>query len=224
MNTCDLRLSPQFDALARVRGFTLIELMVTLAITAILLLMAMPLTGSYFENARVRKAAEAFATGLHQARNEAIRTNANVSMLLTTAAPVLPPNGNVNLAMPAQGAFTSPVSWVVFAQTPVPPVNPGDPPGVANNAINIRSAAEGNGALVQMKPVGVAPTLIPFNGLGVPVGLNAPVLYQFTGPRNATCAAQPNQSVTCMGVWLSAGGQARVCEVRNGAAGDLRAC
>lgn len=201
---------------SRARGFTLIELMVTLAITAILLLMAMPLTGAYFENARVRKAAEAFAAGLHQARNEAIRTNTGASMLLTTAAPVIPATDNLP-PTPGSVSFTAGVSWAVFtrANATAPRVT-----------VATRNASEGNGALVLMLPTAAtgAPALIQFNGLGVPAGLAAPALYQFTGPSNATCAAQPNQSVTCMGVWLSAGGQARVCEVRNGAVGDLRAC
>lgn len=201
---------------SRARGFTLIELMVTLAITAILLLMAMPLTGAYFENARVRKAAEAFAAGLHQARNEAIRTNARAAMLLTTAAPVIPAAGNLP-PTPGSVSFTAGVSWAVFTQANA------TAPRVT---VATRNAVEGNGALVLTLPTAAtgAPALIQFNGLGVPAGLAAPALYQFTGPSNATCAAQPNQSVTCMGVWLSAGGQTRVCEVRNGAVGDLRAC
>lgn len=199
-------------AQGQAKGFTLIELMVTLTISAILLLMAMPLAGSYFESARVRKAAEAFAASLHQARNEAIRTNAGVSLLLTTQAPVIPATGN----LPTQPGtdFTPGVSWAVFSTA--------DP----RVTVGVRAAGEGDGALVRLQPDATtgAPTLIQFNGLGVPAGLVNPVLYRFTGPNNAACAAQPNQAVTCMGVWLSAGGQARVCEVRQGAVANLRAC
>lgn len=202
----------QVFALGQLKGFTLIELMVTLTISAILLLMAMPLAGSYFEGARVRKASEAFAASLHQARNEAIRTNAGVGLLLTTAAPVIPATGNLP-AQPGAG-FTAGVSWAVFFTA-----NP-------RVTVSTRAAAEGDGALVRLEPVQAtgAPTLIQFNGLGVPAGVANPVLYRFTGPSNANCAAQPNQAVTCMGVWLSAGGQARVCEVRSGSVADLRAC
>ena len=64
------------------RGMTLIEVMVTVAILAILVSLASPAIGDWLLNAQIRTAAEALQNGLMQARTEAVRRNAPVEFVL----------------------------------------------------------------------------------------------------------------------------------------------
>lgn len=64
------------------QGFTLIELMVTLAIFAFLLSLAAPSFAAWMADLRVRSLANSISYGVLQARSEAIRINQPVSFQL----------------------------------------------------------------------------------------------------------------------------------------------
>jgi type IV fimbrial biogenesis protein FimT len=66
------------------RGVSLIELLIGIAILAILLALGMPTFGLWVQNTQVRTAAESISNGLQIARNEAVRRNANVRFNLTS--------------------------------------------------------------------------------------------------------------------------------------------
>ena len=68
----------------RARGFTLIEIAITLALTAILLFAVTPEITSMIANSRVRSSAESLQGGLQRARNEALRRNEQVTFWLVT--------------------------------------------------------------------------------------------------------------------------------------------
>jgi type IV fimbrial biogenesis protein FimT len=89
-----------------VRGFTILELMVALAIAALLLTIGMPSFTTFVRNSEIRSTAESISNGLRVARTEATRLNKPVSFTLvgggnpgwainefdpTTATLVLPP-------------------------------------------------------------------------------------------------------------------------------------
>lgn len=61
-------------------GFTLIELMVTIAILVILLFLALPNFAVWIQNTQIRTAGEAILSGMQIARAEAIRRNVNVEL------------------------------------------------------------------------------------------------------------------------------------------------
>lgn len=63
-------------------GFTLIELMVTIAVLAILLFAALPNFSVWMQNTQIRTAGEAILNGMQLARAEAIRRNVNVELRL----------------------------------------------------------------------------------------------------------------------------------------------
>ena len=63
------------------RGLTLLELMVVIAIIAILAALAFPSFISYFQQRRLAGAAEVLYHDLHDARSEAIRHQANVTVV-----------------------------------------------------------------------------------------------------------------------------------------------
>lgn len=67
-------------------GFTLIELMVTLAVGAILLAVAVPSFRTFVQNAQVNNTADTFLGAIQQARSEAI-TRGNWVLLCRTADP-----------------------------------------------------------------------------------------------------------------------------------------
>ena len=67
-------------------GFTLIELMIAVAIIAILASVALPSYRQMMANTQIRGAAESIQNGLQQARIEAIKRNARVKFELSTAS------------------------------------------------------------------------------------------------------------------------------------------
>lgn len=73
----------------RQRGFSLIELMVTLVLLAIVLAAAIPSFGNWIANSRVRSVAEELQNGLRAAQTEAVRRNRQVVFALTNETPAL---------------------------------------------------------------------------------------------------------------------------------------
>ena len=66
----------------RSQGITLIELMVGLAIFAMLLAMGIPNFATFLQNSKIRNAANALQDGLALARAEAVRRNTNVQLIV----------------------------------------------------------------------------------------------------------------------------------------------
>jgi type IV fimbrial biogenesis protein FimT len=70
---------------ARTRGFTLIELMVALAIAALLLLIGLPSFTTFLRNSEIRSTSESLLNGLKAAQAEAANRNKNVTFQLADA-------------------------------------------------------------------------------------------------------------------------------------------
>ena len=66
------------------RGFTLIELMIALAIGAILLMLGLPSFNEFLRNSEIRSTTESLVNGLRVARTEAVRRNQLVTFTLAS--------------------------------------------------------------------------------------------------------------------------------------------
>ena len=91
------------------RGFTLVELMITLAIVALVLTLGVPTFQESFRNYRVTSLTNQFFTSLNLARSTAIKENVRAVLLKfdTSVTPVL------GTLPPAAGGFER--GWIVFA-------------------------------------------------------------------------------------------------------------
>lgn len=228
------------------RGFSLIELMVTVGIIGILLALAAPRFAAYLRNVKLRTSAEAFMTGVQLARSEAVRINAPVEFLLTTTDPLL---CNVDVA----AASPSGTNWMIRANLPPDTLpRPATSPYVlcATPTLNINTffdgkfGAEGSGrSSGQAPPVKINDTAAPasadpdappatpvgsiiFNGLGRTT-LASQAVFKFNDPEAGTCATAGGP-VRCLKVIVAVGGQARLCDPAVSAAavaaGDSRGC
>lgn len=67
------------------RGITMVEIMVSIAILAIVIAMAAPNMAQWVQNTQIKSSAQNVLTGLQLARGEAVRRNAKVTFTLTGA-------------------------------------------------------------------------------------------------------------------------------------------
>lgn len=80
-----MQLTPRSRFLGR--GFTLVELMITLTVLGILLALSVPSFNGWIRNTRVRTVADTLQNGLRLAQAEAVRRNRTVEFFLTNAEP-----------------------------------------------------------------------------------------------------------------------------------------
>ncbi|RDI25289.1 GspH/FimT family pseudopilin [Pseudacidovorax intermedius] len=199
-------------------GMSLIELMVGVALLAILLALAVPAFGDWMRNARVRTTAESLRAGLQQARAEAIRRNANVRFqlvttldngcALSTSGPFWVSNAgaSVSPASGCAGAISTTVSPFLIQKSPV----------VSNATSDITLTASGSG-------------VIAFDPLGRMTGTTNPTIAtpaQFTvdlGSSGGSCIAQGG-NVRCLRIAVSVSGDARLCDLTRTTTNDPMKC
>lgn len=73
--------------MTKIRGFTLIELMVTLSVAAILLTVGVPGMRDLIANNRLTAATNTFVSSLNIARSEAIKQGRNATVCISDASP-----------------------------------------------------------------------------------------------------------------------------------------
>jgi len=110
---------------------TLIELMVGLAILALVLFVAVPSFGIFLQNSQIRNAAGSVLNGLELARNEAIRRNTPVRFQFVS-----------NLTATCTLSTTS-LAWVVSQADPTGACDTAPSDTVAPQIVQSRSATEG---------------------------------------------------------------------------------
>jgi type IV fimbrial biogenesis protein FimT len=195
-------------------GFTLIEIIVSLAVIALMVMIGLPSMTTYFQNSKIGTAAQAYATGMQVARTEAIRRNLPVEFVLTDT--------DVATADIANNAAPSPTgrSWLVRVF---------DPALAAFVPIETKAALEGSGQSAGSTPTvavtgsAVAPPavfsgIVAFSGFG---GTTSEIWLDINNLAGGACF--PAGSMRCLRVRATPGGQVRVCDPQL-PLGDSRSC
>jgi type IV fimbrial biogenesis protein FimT len=186
------------------RGFSLIELMVTLTLLGILLAAAVPEFATWTANARVRSVAESVQNGLRLAQTEAVRRNRQTVFGLTNATP-------------AAGATSATDGSNWFIQTL--PLVAGDPVAFIQG-----------GTFAKQSGVSIAGgALICFNSTGRQVSNAATGLgADCTPPASATAPTVLDitkaGSDRPMRIQVSLGGQIRMCDPAKSIASQPDGC
>ena len=189
-------------------GFTLVELLVTLALMAILLSMGAPLLTTWTANAQVRAAAEQLGNDLRLTQSEALRRNRQTVFALTDATPAL------NAAATEDGS-----RW--FAQAL--PLMVGETLSDAHFILASSNARQNKVSLT-------GPAVTCFNAIGRPTSNSATGLGEnCVAPTSATTPIQYEVSATSgdrpLRVSVFMGGQIRLCNpARSLASGAADGC
>lgn len=189
------------------RGFSLIELVITLAILAILLGLSASSYSIWIANVKIRSTAEAIQNGLQLARGEAVRRNARINFQLVStvgndcALSLIIPNWVVSYDDPSNMCAFAPLNEAYpitdSAHNPAPRI------------IQSRSAAEGSQNVV----IAADQSVFVFNGLGrlaVLPGVN-PVKIDVQNPSAGTCVVAGGK-IRCLRITVTVGGQIRMCD------------
>ena len=188
-------------------GFSLIEVLITLAIFGMLMAMAAPNFSSTVQDAQVRSTGQSILTGLQLARAEAIHRNVLVQVQFTNQLAGAPTAGGTDWQIKADKQSNPPASdFTVDIQ---------DRSG-AEGAHSVRIGAKA--ALDFSTPAAhgnLMPLAIVFNGLGR-VAANTPAQIDIVSMAGA---AGRRLSIT-----ISPGGQVRLCDPALQIATDPRGC
>lgn len=190
-------------------GFSLVELLIGLAIFGLLMSFAMPAFHLFLANNKVRNAAEALQSGLAIARSEAVRRNRNVEFVMTEDTV---DEGSVGTITPAAGGR----NWVVRVSNTTG----------TYELIQAKSGAEGSGQVEGGSSIivnGSTPQ-ITFRGLGGTQGLSSTATFDFSNPQAGACNTSGTPGpIRCLRVQVSVAGQVRLCDPST-TAPDTRAC
>jgi type IV fimbrial biogenesis protein FimT len=208
------------------RGLTLIELIVTISILALLLAAAAPSISGWIRNTQVRNTASSMLAGLNRARNEALRRNAPVRFSLVSLADSAVMDGSCALS-------SNGVSWVVSLRDPTSncnktPTQLEDPDVLklalndANDPIIVERHAGGSGgkhaAAAALLADGVtAGSTVTFNSFGRVADATSVRVIDVK-------SAAGNTDARRLRIEIAPGGSVRLCDFDVAAATDPRRC
>ena len=236
-----------------VKGFSLVELVVAIAIMGVLLALGLPTINTYTRNIKLRAAAESFLAGVQLARGEAVRLNTGVELILTNSAPVADDGADsdypvlvqeyvdnlgatvtteklaANHAVAQASSSTEPsYNWLVRT-LPLGGggcgANPGPDPGQQAKACWLITGKRGAEGSGGTLDNG-APVLIegPASVQFSPLGgANAAASFDFSSPSGGACVLDEGP-MRCLRVRVELGGRVKLCDPAATAVGDTRGC
>ncbi|MCV2356196.1 GspH/FimT family pseudopilin [Paucibacter sp. B2R-40] len=180
------------------QGFSLIELVVVIAILGFAMAAVLPEVGSWMRSLAVRNSAESLRSGIERARMEALRRNTNVSFWLVSESAKTLSNSCV--------LSNSGPSWVVSGADPAGKC--GSEPSRTEDPMLIEkwSAADGSSGaiLTSVDSDGTSAGSVTFNSLGQVLS---------TGTQIARIDVEHSASgVRTLRVEIEPGGAVRVCD------------
>lgn len=197
------------------RGVTLIELLIGVAIFALLMTLAIPNVTQYIQNTYIRTAAESIVSGLQFAKSEALKRNKPVRFQLVNDL-----SGGCNLA--ANGE-----SWVVSLADPTGSCATVMDDTVTPFILERRNAAEGSAnadvSASSSVPLGGNSSVLIYNGLGRVSQSNLD-RFDRLHISNSTGACLPTGKMRCLDIIITAGGDGRVCDPTVTVTTDSRYC
>ncbi|HYP82901.1 GspH/FimT family pseudopilin [Variovorax sp.] len=173
------------------RGFTLVELMVTVIVLSILAVVAYPSFSGFIQNGQIRASAESLMSGLQLARAEAIRRNVTVALKLE----------NMLRGEPVAGG----TDWTLLAATP-------DEPTVPDQVLQVRR--DDSTRSIARAGVSDAPSAEP---AAAGAGLPATIAYTSVGRLSLATTARQIDVIGPSGsrplrILLGPGGDVRLCD------------
>ena len=183
-------------------GFTLIELMVALAVVAILISVGLPKMSVFFKGNRMVTNANDLLSGLHVARSEAIKRNSRVSICKSTNAGDAAPKC-------ATGAEGWDEGWFVFVEGRDEGNIFGDYTPSDGAILRVNTGAEGSNVTITAGDAGID-KYVSFTSRGAPKlrnGRSQSGVFRVCDDRGITNAAG---GVVARGVMLNATGRVRV--------------
>lgn len=182
----------------RSRGFSLIELMVAVAIVAIALSIGVPSMNQWLQNGQIRNAAESVQSGLQLTRAEAVRRNTQVRFVMMDTLE----NG---CAVGTSGR----TNWIVSLDDPTGSCDASPSDTDAPRIVQKRAANEGS---VNARFEFTAGTNdISFNGTGRRTGTTTDTRILISNPGAGACSSSGG-TVQCLRIEISSDGQSRVCD------------
>lgn len=187
----------------RLRGFTLIELIVTFAVMSVLMAAVSPSLMEWMVNLRIRNATGALLNGLQIAHQDAIRRNESVGFWLVTASAGDPSVLDNTCALSSAGG-----SWVVSVNSPVGSCT--SAPSATVAPMLVASHAIGDGVsgvtVAAVAADGATPaTSVVFNGIGRVTNAGAVATINVSSSTNAA-------RYRSLRIQITAGGSMRMCD------------
>jgi len=190
----------------KIKGFSIIELMIGIAVLGILIAAGVPSLRTWIQSSQIRTSAESIQSGLELARAEAVRRNVLVRFQLVSGIEA------------GCGLSTSKTSWVVSLDEPSGKCTVAASDSVDPRIIQVRSGSEGSSNVV----ANATQSTIFFNGLGrqvtslISAGVASPaptqqVTIQLTNPNGGACVTEGGK-IRCLNVTVTPGGKIRMCD------------
>jgi type IV fimbrial biogenesis protein FimT len=184
------------------RGFTLIEILITLSIVGIVLALGAPAFGEWIQNTQLRSAAESMLTGVKLARTEAAKSNCASHFQLTDTGGTLSTAGPYWLVI--SDAVIDGVTGTVKCDDTQPQI------------IRSRVSVDGTANAVYAASEDHA----DFDSLG---RISGDLVVDVTNPTGGACVASSGP-MRCLRIIVTAGGQARMCDPAVTDTSDSRKC